>query len=264
MPHDRYLLTLNSVLDFAEGNRRANRESQRAWCSLFQEIVISHRGVMTPGFIQGNEHDLAVPVLIAKCSFAYFAAAVDVGLSGQVTPCFALQRMCIESIVYAHSITQRPELGDVWILRNESEEDKKNFDAAFKITNLIRGLPAEGTVPRDEMLKVYRTTIDYGGHPNSDGALFVAGVGSTKKRPSVDVDFFSEGLPLTLALKSTAEVGYAMVRLEDLVFNVHLSPEGLLDRISVLGHGAACAARAVVFGNSKAPASTKTRTTCKT
>lgn len=93
------------------------------------------------------------------------------------------------------------------------------------------------------MLKVYRTTIDYGGHPNSDGALFVAGVGSTKKRPSVDVDFFSEGLPLTLALKSTAEVGYAMVRLEDLVFNVHLSPEGLLDRISALGHGAACAAR---------------------
>lgn len=234
MPHDRYSLTLNSVLDFAEGHRRVSRESRTGWFSVFQEIAVSHNGIMTPGLIQGNQYDLAVPVLLAKCSFAYYVAAVDVGLSRQVLPCFALLRMCIESVVYAHAIIGRPELSKVWVLRDNTLEDKKNFDAEFKISDLINALPETGAAPRDVIWKLYRRAISYGGHPNRNGALSIAGVDHTQGRFSIDVEVFSQGLPFMHALKSIAEVGYGMVCLEDLMFNVTLAPGTLPDRIRAL------------------------------
>ena len=51
---------------------------------------------------------------------------------------------------------------------------------------------------------------------------------------SVGIELFSEGRPLLHALKATADVGYAMVCLEDLMFNVHLAPAGLPERIAML------------------------------
>jgi hypothetical protein len=46
--------------------------------------------------------------------------------------------------------------------------------------------------------------------------------------------------------------------------NVVKDVTGTVETCSQWSAGVACAARAVVFGNSKAPASTKTKTTCKT
>lgn len=235
MPHDRYLLTLNSVLDFAESNRRFSREAEVSWCSLFQEIVVSHDSIMTPGLIQGQLDDLAVPTLLANYSYAYFVAAVDVGLSGQVSPCYALLRMCIESAVYARAIVLKPELSTVWILRDSTPEDEKRYKAAFKITELIDLLPSSGAAAGDTIRQLYKRAISYGGHPNVDGALSIAGIEDAEERGSVGVELFSRGLPLLVALKSAAEVGYIMVCLEDLMFGVRLAPGTLPDRIHALG-----------------------------
>jgi len=228
-------VSLLGLLDSAESYRAASRKLEAGWCSVFQEIVLSHNAIMTPGVIQGNEYDLVVPVLLAKCSFAYFVAAVDVGLSRQTFPCFALLRTCIESAVYAYTIIGRPELSRVWILRHNTPEDKKNFDAAFKIRHLINSLPEAGVAPREAIQKLYDRAIDYGGHPNKGGALSVAVQNRVGGRYSVDIELFAQGLPFLHALKSAAEVGYGMVCLEDLAFNVQLAPKTLPDRIRALG-----------------------------
>lgn len=231
-------LDIDRFLDKAEANRRILRKSMAGWCSAFQEITMAHSAVMTPGIIRLNPGDLPVSLLLANMAFAYFAGAVDLGLSGHLLPCFALQRLCIESIAYAYVIMQRHELAAVWMRRDDSPEDKRKFDAAFKITDLIGTLPDTGACPRDAVLGLYRKTISYGGHPNPEGALTVADIGNTEERAWVNMGFFTQGLPLAHALKLAAEVGFAMVYFEDLMFDLHFAPPTLPGRIGEMGQEA--------------------------
>jgi len=228
------LPTITQILDRAENNRHVSSHSLTDWFSLFQEVVVSHDGIMTPGSIQGNLEDLAIPVLLVNYAFSYFIAAVDTCLSGQVSPCFALQRMCIESAVYAHAIMRTPELGTVWVLRDTSPEDKQAFGSRFKIGPLMDALPDTGPAPREVIRSLYNRTISYGGHPNPGGALSVGGIDETDQTVLVGVELFSQGRPLLHALKGAADVGYAMVCLEDLMFSVQLAPAGLPERIVAL------------------------------
>jgi len=228
------LPTITQMLDRAEGNRRLSRESLADWCSLFQEVVASYDGIMSPSSIHGNLEDLAVPILLVNYAFAYFIAAVDTCMSGQVSPCFALQRMCIESTVYAHAIMRTPELGTVWVLRDTSLRDKQVFSSRFRIGLFMDALPDTGPAPREVIRSLYNRAISYGGHPNPGGALSVGGVDETDNYVSVGIDLFSDGRPLLHALKATADIGYAMVCLEDLMFNAPLAPAGLPERIVAL------------------------------
>ena len=228
------LPTITQILDRAEGNRHVSRQSLSDWCSLFQEVVVSHDGIMTPGVVQGNLQNLTIPMLLVNCAFSYFIAAVDTCLSGQVSPCFALLRLCIESSVYAHEVLRRPELGPIWVMRSNSDADLRACRARFNITDFLNELPEAGLAPRAVVRSLYDRTISYGGHPNSGGVLSIGGVHETDEYVSVGIELFSEGLPLLHALKATAEVGHAMVCLEDLMFNVHLAPVGMPERIVTL------------------------------
>ena len=230
-------LDLNELLDFAEWYRRESRASQMAWCSVFQEVVACHNGIMTLGAIHGNPSEFCVPLLLAHYSILYFISAVDLALSGQVPACYALQRMCVESIVYAYTAMHRPEFGKVWLRRDDSPADNKRFRAQSIMMGegkLIDGLPDDGVFLRGAFHKLYETTISYGGHPNQKGVLEFAELKHDKELYLLGVEVFSEKAPFLGALKSTARTGYAVACLEDLMFNVHLSPGALRDRIHAL------------------------------
>lgn len=234
MAEDEPSLSLDRFLDKAEKNRHILKEAMAGWYSAFQEIAIAQSAIMTPDVIRTSHDKLALPVLLANCAYAYFAAAVDIGLSAQIGPCFALQRTCIESIVYAYTAMDRPEFGKLWLRRDDSPTDKRDFRAKSSMTGkrgLIDGLPDDGAVLREAFSKLYETTISYGAHPNPNGALSGADIGQNEERVWVSKGFFVNGLPLQLALKSTAEVGYAMVWLEDLMFDLHFAPVTLPERI---------------------------------
>jgi len=64
--HDRHMSSLQELLDSAENNRMMCRESLPGWRSAFEEIVISHNGLMTPGLISGNLTGLAIPFMLAN------------------------------------------------------------------------------------------------------------------------------------------------------------------------------------------------------
>ena len=228
-------LALGQILDSADECRRVSRQSFPDWLSLFEEIVVSHRGIMASGLVQGDPDELAVPVALVKCSFEYFTAAIDVGLSGEVPACFGLQRLCVESVVYAYTIMRRPELSDVWLMRDDTPENKKSFRKEFQITGLIDALPDSGLVPRAEVEEMYDSTIDYGGHPNRDAVLASAMRWGSKKRQPGGAELFEfEELPLLLALKTIALTGYCMVCLEEMMFNVPLAPRTFPERVHAL------------------------------
>jgi hypothetical protein len=204
---------------------------------VFQEIVVSHNGIMTHDLIQGNPNHLVVPLLLANYALAYYMSAIDVVLSGQLPACYSLLRMCLESIIYAYTTMNRRELSMVWLKRDDTPDDEKRFKEEFQITHLIDALPDSGPAPREALCKLYKRVISYGGHPNREGALSIAKLERDPERFGVGVMLLSEGPPLVAALKSTAEVGYGMVCLEDLMFNVHLAPRTLPDRIRALAAG---------------------------
>src|SRR5450830_91107 len=171
--HDRHMSSLQELLDSAENNRMMCRESLPGWRSAFEEIVVAHNGLMTPGLISGLTGKLGIAFMLTNYAFSYFVAAVDMVFSGQLPACHALLRMCIESIVYAHAIVGSPDLDKVWIRRDDTPSNSAQFKVKFKITNLIDALPVEGIVPSTYVKELYKRTVRYGGHPNREGVLAV-------------------------------------------------------------------------------------------
>lgn len=230
MPNDADSPSIYDLLNVAMNNRWISERTREGWCSVFQEVVDSHYHALSISFT----NDTMVPALLEMQAFGYFVAAVDVVLSGQVPACFALLRMCIECAVYACTIASRPELNVIWALRDKTIDDKRRFDAAFKITDLINALPDTGPVPRDVIWKLYRISISHGGHPNPPAALSMVDIYGTEGRRSMDAPLFSDGMPLLHALKATADVGYAMACLNDLMVNDHFAPKNMPEHVHAL------------------------------
>src|SRR5450830_780473 len=205
-----------------------------AWHSAFEEIVVAHNGLMTPGLINVFAGKLGIAFMLTNYAFSYFVAAIDMVFSGQLPACYALLRMCIESIVYAHAIAGSPDLDKVWIRRDDTPSDTAQFKANFQITHLINALPADGIVPCTAVKELYERSISYGGHPNRDGVLAVGRWRKSEETMRVEVSLFTTGKPLLLALKTVAETGYVMTALEGLMFGVQLAPQTLPERMQLL------------------------------
>jgi hypothetical protein len=231
---DRQVFGLRELLDAADHNRKMSIASLPGWHSVFEEIVVSHNGLLTPGLISGFATGRGIPFMLTNYAYSYFVAAVDLVFSGQLPSCHALLRMCIESIVYAYAIVGSPDLGNVWLQRYDTPSGIAQFKAKFKITDLINALPAEGIVPRTAVDELYKRTINYGGHPNRDGVLAVGRWRKSVEVTRIEVGLFTTGKPLLLALKTVAEIGYATTALEGLMFGVQLAPQTLPERILLL------------------------------
>ena len=226
---------LDRYLKEAESNRHVQKEVMAPWFSAFQEIVIAQNAIMAPHVIKAD--GLLVSKLLANNAFTHFVAAVDVGLSGQYAPCFALQRVCIESVVYAYSLVKAPAPSADWLLRDTYSESKKKTKQAFKITDLMKNMPGTDTETRKEVVALYDQAIGQGAHPNVVGALADAEVSMDDEHVRVRREFFTKGYQLYFALIATMEVGYVMVYLEDLMFELHFAPPTFPERMAELWAG---------------------------
>jgi hypothetical protein len=230
----RQVFGLRQLLDSGENNRKMCETLLQGWHSAFEEVVVAHNGLMTPGLIGAGLVRLGIPLMLANYAYSYFVAAVDLVFSGQLPGCYALLRMCIESIAYAHAIADSSDLGEIWLRRDDTPSDTIHFKTRFKITSLLNNLPVEGIVPRPAVQELYRRTISYGGHPNREGLLAVGRWTKCEQVTKIEVSLFTTGKPLLLALRSVAETGYAMTCLEGLMFGVQLAPQTLPERIQLL------------------------------
>jgi len=232
--HDGPAFRLRELLDASDHNRKMGMALLPAWHSAFEEIVVAHNGLMTPGLINVFAGKLGIAFMLTNYAFSYFVAAIDMVFSGQLPACYALLRMCIESIVYAYAIVGSPDLDKVWIRRDDTPSNSAQFKVKFKITNLIDALPIEGIVPSTTVKELYKRTISLGGHPNRDGVLTVGRWMASEEVTRIEVGLFTTGKPLLLALKTVAEIGYVMTALEGLMFGVQLAPQTLPERMQLL------------------------------
>jgi len=231
---NRNAFGLRELLGAADHNRKMSIALLPSWYSAFEEIIVAHNGLMTPGLISGLTGKLGIVFMLTNYAFSYFVAAVDMVFSGQLPACYALLRMCIECIVYAHAIVSSPNLDKVWIRRDDTPSNSAQFKVKFKITNLIDALPVEGIVPSTYVKELYKRTVSYGGHPNREGVLAVGRWTKSERATRIDVGLFTTGKPLLLALKTVAETGYVMTALEGLIFGVQLAPQTLPERMQLL------------------------------
>jgi len=77
--------------------------------------------------------DWIVPVQLSIFCFRELRLAAEMLLSGCTTPGFAHLRSALESFVQAQKILREPNLGPIWLSRNEDQKEyNKYFKADFK------------------------------------------------------------------------------------------------------------------------------------
>jgi len=109
-----------------------------------------------------------VPSVLRLSARGMFCAAVSVALTGYHAAIFPLLRASLEAVCYAQEIAINPELRDVWVLRDRSEQDRKKCRGAFTgaVGNTCKRFSEFLPDNAGMVLKAYNLMIDSGAHPN--------------------------------------------------------------------------------------------------
>lgn len=162
----------------------------------------------------GVEIDVDVFALMLIINSYYsFLGAVRVALSGQAVAIFPLLRHGLECACYAHAISQRPELADVWKDRHRSEETFKACRNAFAgaVADTARSVgerqPELGSLIND----TYQASIDFGAHPNARSLLLHTSIRDVEEGTAVNLTclYGERDVNLQAGLVACAEVGIA-------------------------------------------------------
>ena len=113
-----------------------------------------------------DPRDLTAALLMYRAHSAYRAAA-SCAFSGQSAELHPLLRLMLEQGGYAYLINRKPELGEVWLNRHESDADRAKVRSAFTFTNIRDALTSSlGEHLKNSYCVLYERTIDFGAHPN--------------------------------------------------------------------------------------------------
>ncbi len=159
--------------------------------------------------------------LLVRCHSSYRAAA-RLAISTQVPEAYNLLRSTLEYGAYGVLLEGSQALTDIWLRRNESEQDKKNARQ-----NITWGAARSAVKARDSSSKLgpavetlYDRCLSYGAHPNEDAVFSNMNMtGLADGGLSFKLNYLSSD-PLTVrtCLKSTVQVGFAALRIWQLVF----------------------------------------------
>lgn len=125
--------------------------------SLYMEFIQDAGGIKpaTASILLVNAH-------------ASLRAAMGLAFSGQLLPVFMALRGSIESALYANAMVQNPELQEVWLNRDRSENGRQicrnEFTAGKMFISLTQAQDREFS---DRLREAYDATIDFGAHPNN-------------------------------------------------------------------------------------------------
>jgi hypothetical protein len=109
------------------------------------------------------EHHLPA-LLIIRAIGAYRLAA----LLSMTVPIDAhtVMRSCLEYAGYAHLIKVRPELGKLWLLREDSDHSRDKVRNTFSAATIKKTLKAANAEIGKRYQDLYEYTISNGAHPN--------------------------------------------------------------------------------------------------
>lgn len=109
--------------------------------------------------------------LLAMHGLMIYLSSIRIAISGHEVATFPLLRSALEACCYAYLMGDSTELHQVWLKRNESEEDlkvcRREFTSAVK--NAAKKLRDEDWVSESTaewINQAYDAAIDFGAHPN--------------------------------------------------------------------------------------------------
>ncbi len=184
-----------------------------------------------------NTPDWFAGFFLMRAHSAYLAAA-RLSLSGQVTEAYMVLRGCLENSLYGLHISNNPDTREVWLCRHDDEGSKKKCKNEFTAGNVFRTLVAKDKKVHKIAKYLYKSTIDYGAHPNEIGMLSMMRKKQDENQINFMVDYLTgDSLPLRLGLKMTARVGVCSLFIFKLVFKERFDILGISKRLDKLKHG---------------------------
>jgi hypothetical protein len=167
-----------------------------------------------------------------------FRTATRISMSGQISEVTSVLRTCLEYALFALRMNRKPELQEVWLKRQETEENRRLVRKEFGISNLFKTLEDAHAYTHKEASRIYDLLIDYGAHPNPMG--MAAGMGIQENEENEDqrryLSYYLGVSPhfVKVAMVLTARVGMLVLMIYLRIFSERFEIIGLGDEIRKL------------------------------
>ena len=149
---------------------------------------------------------------LAIRAHAAWRAAVGLAIAGQLAESYAVLRSSLENALYANRFDEVPSSFDVWTRRAEDEKAKRACRNEFSGKNLFDALRARDARGAAAAGELYERTIDLGAHPNELAVLSTMSMDESDEGTGFSFAYLTgDGLELRLALKTSAQVGVAIL-----------------------------------------------------
>ncbi|MDH2091486.1 hypothetical protein N5K21_22400 [Rhizobium pusense] len=160
-----------------------------------------------------------VPMTFLLRSHSAYRAAAGAVMAGQLFEAQALLRLCLEHAAYGHYLGGDNALWERWMRRHDSDDHRKAVRKEFTAANVEKKLQAADTSLAAAYQTLYERLIDFGAHPNEKGFSMSSNIRRENRDVHIEAVYLhGDGLPLSLALKTTAQVGIAVLRIGQILY----------------------------------------------
>lgn len=216
--------TLTSYLEDYRNNQFATFVGKEA--ELGDLMAID--GMLTKLLLNARDPKPFVPMTFLLRSHSAYRAAAGAAMAGQLFEAQALLRLCLEHAAYGHYIGGDNALWERWMRRHDSEDHRKAVRKEFTAAKVEKKLQAADASLATAYKTLYERLIDFGAHPNEKGFSMSSNIRRENGDVHIEAIYLhSDGLPLDLALKTTAQVGIAVLRIGRIIYPSRFRDLGL-------------------------------------
>lgn len=180
-----------------------------------------------------------LPALLILRSIGAYRVASLLSMTAPIDA-YALIRTCLEYAGYAHLIATKPELGEVWLNREDDEASLKKVRNTFTSAAIPKAISAVDEELGSIYGRLYDLTISHGAHPNE---LALRNSLEIIKNPSQGQTHMNVlllpkgGPPMQMAMRTCAQAGLTVLKISALIFPKRFGELGLNDAIKVVSLG---------------------------
>lgn len=215
--------SLTEFMTYAYQNRYATFANKKDWFGRLIGIDACFEKVLRDWTNPTNEISASLFYLCHNS----FRAACEHAAAGQVTATFPQLRVCLECAGYALHIHKNDGLDEIWLRRQDDDAAMQAVKSEFRQGNIRATIKSANQHAAKRYDNLYQRTIDFGAHPNEmamTSNLRIVDQGDRKKLEHLYLQ--GDSLPLTHALKTTAQVG---------VCSLEILQEAVAERFELLG-----------------------------
>jgi hypothetical protein len=166
-----------------------------------------------------NPSDEIAALLLLRTHSA-FRTAAGLAAAGQAAEAYVLNRSVLENSAYALHLNKNPTMRKVWLNRHVDAASLEACVNSLSYRKVQKTVTQVNRAAGELLEKLYRQTIDFGGHPNERSVT-----GNMKMQKQQDrrvmlaIMQHGDGLQLDAILKATARCGLCSLEILQGVFN---------------------------------------------